>query len=504
MSLEVGMSIDLIKIQLPITETLLVGEDISDSAEFEWLDTELMKVGSLAHESIEWDKIKDLSWKLLTEKSKDYRLLSFLIQSLQQKPEFKYYLQSIAVLHLFLDRYWQAFPYEKDGKRVDLNRTRFLVPLLKRSIQRFDEYRTTVSTVQKRELLNTLNKIALIFEKQGIEIDDLEYFIRISEQVEATHSLEVAGNHPHDNNLSTLNNRAGSHGSSHGSSHNSAGIYDSIFAFFKAENDIKFIHKLIAQLEKNEEFLLALIMRRIALWDDIHEVPLHESNGETTLAAPSQEVIGRSQQLLSSETFSLDSWLQLENSLMRAPFWLDAHRISAFVAGSLFSKVYEIEIKQRVNTLLDRLPVLKKLTFSNGMKYISEETLEWLQEDNALLSNSNHSVESENIVNDQGFYDLKLWNNYLQETDQYYKAEGFTQTLHWVQQKIQKAENLREEVLWQLALSQLYKREGLSELAQRNNQAVIYQITHIDLQEWEPQIFEFLQHGASSKEIILE
>lgn len=501
MSLEVGMSIDFRKIQLPITEALLLGEDISDSAEFEWLDTELMKVGSLAHESIEWDKIKKLSWKLLIEKSKDYRLLSFLIQSLQQEPEFEYYLQSITVLHLFLERYWQAFPYEKNGKRVDLNRTRFLVSLLKRSIQQFDVYRTTISTVQKRELLNTLNQISLIFEKQGIQIDDLKYFIRICEQVETIDSLEVADNLSQDNSLSTVNNNSAGN---HGSSHNSAGIYDSVFAFFKAEKDIKFIHKLIVQLEKSEEFLLALIVRRIALWDDIHEVPLHESNGETTLAAPSQEVIGRSQQLLLSEIFSLNSWLQIENSLMKAPFWLDAHRISAFVAGRLFSKVYEIEIKQRVNTLLDRLPALKKLTFSNGMKYISEETLEWLQEDNTLLSNSNYSMKNDGFVNDHEFYDLKLWNNYLQETDKYYKTEGFTKALHWVQQKIQKAENLREEILWQLALSQLYKREGLSELAQRNNQAIIYQITHTDLQEWEPQIFEFLQHGMSSKEIILE
>ena len=55
---------DLAKVIAPFEALEGVGKDFTYQSDFEWLDTEVMKVGSLSHESIEGNKIEELSIRI--------------------------------------------------------------------------------------------------------------------------------------------------------------------------------------------------------------------------------------------------------------------------------------------------------------------------------------------------------------------------------------------------------------------------------------------------------
>lgn len=485
------MKLDLLEIQKPISETATLGTDLSQSLDFEWLDTELMKVGSLTHESIEWEKIEKLSWKILTKESKDYRVLSFFIQALLQKNDFEYLQQSITLIQLFLEHHWLAYPYDKETPRVKRNRQRFLAQILKRILQKVEEQPNfTISEDDKITLNSSLNTLKEILQQKESSLDELEQLMQIFDH------LFVRGNN---------SNQAEKSVDSVDKEDNSKSASDtksvSILAFLKSEKDDKLAYRLIEQCEKNEEFLLAIIIRRLLLWDGIKELPVHDNEGETTISSPSQETISKAHLLLSSETPSIEDWEQLEVSLMKAPFWLDAHHASAIVASKLFSVAHGVEIKNRVKAFLKKFPQLKTLTFSNGIPYLSEKTLTWIENEVVLETFKEEDLVDSpaNMVAEETFYETHLWNSYLQEADKLYTEEGFSQALHGLHQKIEQSINLREKVLWQLSLSQLYQREKLPELALHNNQTIMTQLNDINLSEWEPQIFELLQKKAISK-----
>lgn len=481
MSLEIGgMNIDLLKIQNPISKTAPLGADLSYSADFEWLDTELMKVGSLTHESIEWVKIEKLSWQILTTESKDYRVLSFLIQALLQKNDLKSFTQSIMLLKLFLEKNWLAYPYQTEGSRIDRNRQRFLTQLLKRVSQKQEDTFPEIPKDQQESLIKNFQDIKSNLAQKGVSLEELDHLINAIEQLGISNNIE--------SDATILQSVT----SSNSPASSSKGSYSSFIQFLKAEKDSTFANRLIEQLEVNEEFLLATMMRRMVLWEDIKEIPIHSNNGETTLSSPSQEVISRANLLLNNDNVVFDEWLQLEKSLTRAPFWLDAHRISALVANKLFSPSFEIEIKKRLNDFLGKLPQLKTLTFSNGTPFITEATLHWLKEDIVFTAQEADVKTDIDTDNQRDFYQLNLWNNYLLQADEFYEQSGFIKALHHLHEQIQQAQNLREKVLWQLSISQIYRREGLDELANHNNQIIITQITDTHLNEWEPQIFELL------------
>ena len=62
-----------------------VGESLAEDDTMEYLDNEVMKVGSLAHTGVEWGKIESESLRLLADTSKDLKVFGFLLLCLQRR-----------------------------------------------------------------------------------------------------------------------------------------------------------------------------------------------------------------------------------------------------------------------------------------------------------------------------------------------------------------------------------------------------------------------------------
>ena len=59
-----------------------VGESLAEDSALEFLEDEVMKGGSLAHNDIDWNKVESVALQLLADRSKDIKVLGFLMVSL--------------------------------------------------------------------------------------------------------------------------------------------------------------------------------------------------------------------------------------------------------------------------------------------------------------------------------------------------------------------------------------------------------------------------------------
>ena len=97
-----------------------VGEALGDDATLESLENEIMKVGSLAHTDIDWSKVESDALTILSDRSKDLKVLGFLLVALQRGGDGERFALSLYLLHRVLDEWWeQAWPYPGEtGKRA--------------------------------------------------------------------------------------------------------------------------------------------------------------------------------------------------------------------------------------------------------------------------------------------------------------------------------------------------------------------------------------------------
>ncbi|MEF1221169.1 type VI secretion system ImpA family N-terminal domain-containing protein, partial [Photobacterium damselae] len=79
-----------------------VGLRIIDDPLLDFIDSQMMKVGSLSHADVQWNEVESCVVNLLSNKTKDIKLLTVLLQCLQHQPTPERFTLSIAVLVDFM------------------------------------------------------------------------------------------------------------------------------------------------------------------------------------------------------------------------------------------------------------------------------------------------------------------------------------------------------------------------------------------------------------------
>src|SRR5690554_5215812 len=118
----------------PIAGEAPMGENLADDAALEYLEDEIMKVGSLAHNDIDWPRVESESLKLLADRSKDIKVLGFLMLSLQRGGDGERFVLSLYLLHRVLDDWWEAaWPYP--GAKGQRARKMLFTQILQRALK---------------------------------------------------------------------------------------------------------------------------------------------------------------------------------------------------------------------------------------------------------------------------------------------------------------------------------------------------------------------------------
>ncbi len=93
-----------------------IGVVLEDSADYLRLEAEMMKVGSLQHQDVDWDTAEALAITMLSHKGKDLKVLGHLLHCLQHEGNGVRFALSLRLLAGCLEAWW-ALAYPFNGAR---------------------------------------------------------------------------------------------------------------------------------------------------------------------------------------------------------------------------------------------------------------------------------------------------------------------------------------------------------------------------------------------------
>ncbi|WP_368543501.1 type VI secretion system protein TssA [Enterobacter soli] len=412
-----------------------------DNPEWEYVDGEIVKLGSLNHAQLDLPELQRRGLRLLASESKDFRLVSHLLRTLQHAGD---HLLAVQMLAQYVSHYWgAAWPQSA------ANKTRFASQILKR----FEPGIATVAPALRDDLSGALAKLAVCWQEAGepalaSAVDALSALCQRAfrdaapppESVTAAPAPAVAVQAAPTVSVD---------------SHDEKAWRDTLL---KVASILCERHPAQGQGYR---------LRRHALWQGITSAPLAESDGRTPLAAVSADRVADYEARFARADMAL--WQEVEQSLLRAPYWLDGHHLSARIAQSLGYREVAQAIRDEARGFLARLPGLVELLFTDRTPFASETTRQWLSDEPAAAAASDVAQQ--------------VW--------QRHQEQGLEATLAWLEQ--QPEGNPRARFYREYLTAQLLDASGMAALARQHYHTLYQSARHVALAEWEPELLQQLE-----------
>lgn len=296
------------------------------NADWEFIDSEIVKLGSLAHSQLDIPELQRRGLMLLASETKDFRLLAHLLRTLQHAGDI---LLATRMLAQYTEHYWTcAAPQNMAHKK------RFAAQVIKRFESAVQDFAGNAATIQRDALLGELAKLAQCWQAHNAPelakaTDDLFALFQRAFR-------DVAPEMPSSARTAAIAPQATA-GSVPDMSPHTVAAQPPVAATpipqvtvdshdDKAWRDT--LLKVAAILcERQPESPQGYRLRRHALWQTITSPPQAESDGRTPLAAFPVDMMDDYLARLNNADMAL--WQQVEKSLLLAPYWLDGHYLSA-------------------------------------------------------------------------------------------------------------------------------------------------------------------------------
>lgn len=317
-----------------------------DNPNWEYIDGEIVKLGSLAHSQLDIPELQRRGLVILASESKDFRLLAHLLRTLQHAGDPHLALRLLA---LYVEHYWAvAAPQNMAHKK------RFASQVIKRFETGIEGFSQNAATEQRDALSGELAKLAQCWQSHNAPelaqaTDDLFALYQRAFNRAAPAPVPT----PAASGSSPQTTATSESGVTQPSAPAPQIVIDSHDD--KAWRDT--LLKVAAILcERQPDSPQGYRLRRHALWQNITSTPQAESDGRTPLAAVSADMVADYHAQLGSADMAL--WQQVEKSVLLAPYWLDGHCLSAQTALRLGYKQVADAIRDEVIRFLERLPQL--------------------------------------------------------------------------------------------------------------------------------------------------
>lgn len=425
-----------------------------DDPQWEFIDGQMVKLGSLAHSTLKIDDIQQQAMELLSQKSKDFRLMVHLLRTLQHAGDPSELMLAISLLADYVQHFWtSAWPQNLLHKR------RFAQQILKRFDSASNSFSQKASDAQRENVQGLLARLAQVWHDSepvlAKEVDGLRSsYVRKPERMvevvkQAEHSSQASATGvvspiPRLNPSLTIDN----------------------------SNDKAWRQTLLKMAdmlcELQPEVAMGFRLRRHAIWGTLTAPPMAQPDGRTPLATVSADRTADYLARLNNADVSL--WQQVEESLMLAPYWLDGHVLSAQIASRLGYDAVAQAIRDELDTFLVRLPALRTLFFNDMTPFLSSESADWLQQ------GAGHQGGDTTLEQDE------IW--------QCYQQQGLEAALQMINQQPQSEPRIR--FYHQLLSAQLFEKAGLTALAQQQYHSLLQVGQQLQLSEWEPSLIALL------------
>ncbi|MEQ1966231.1 type VI secretion system protein TssA [Xenorhabdus nematophila] len=440
-----------------------IGKALGDSdPAWEYIDSEMIKFGSLSHGSLDVDEIRRQALQLLSENSKDFRLMVHLLRTLQHAGNAAELILATELLTEYVKNYWEkAWPVKPLMKR------RLAQQVLKRFDSAQGSFTEQASKNERDDAQGALAHLAQCWHvnepELAKEVDQLR--TRYSRQPETV--PEAPKPAPVAAPTSTTESSVSTPQSYEAAPMPEVDVNSSSEKAWK--QTLLTVSDLLC--ERHPESPVGYSLRRHAVWHTLTTAPMANATGKTPLAPASAD---RTADYLARLPTANNKLLQqIEQSLTLAPYWLDGHAIAAQTALQLGYVNVALAIRDELNAFLDRLPVLKTLSFSDMSPFISPETLDWLAPEPVATGKGAVSADQEAI-----------WQCFAQQ--------GLEAALKMLEEHQQQLTEPRDQFYGQLLNAHLLEEAGMTSLAQQHYRNLLHTGQHMLLTQWEPSLLALL------------
>ena len=455
--------------------------DIDEDLEWLELDGDMVKLGSLEHQTLNISHLRHLAAQLLSTKSKDLRILAHFLRTLQHSGKVTELLIGLASFADYVENYWETSPPSQK-----IRKERLTQQIFKRFENMASYFSQDSSRLEKDQAKQQFARL-IEFWKDNVKLKaELEQLLQ-------RYTFTDKQIHQNDNVSDSSGDEKPNSGrkiiteSEHSTSdlRNISSEKEVIKPIVEpvsidTSNDRAWKNTLLKVadylIERDFSNPIGYQLRRFAIWSLITVAPLAE-NDRTQLAAVSQDRIN-DYKILIEKALSSDVWKEIEYSLTLAPYWIEGHYLSAKVAERMSCPQVAKAIKESVLSFIERLPELKQLKFNDGTPFISDECSSWLYDNNEI----NQALVSDIQLNEQ--------------IGDYYKEQGILNTLKFIND--QSYTDLRSQIYAQLSSIELLEKEGLHNLAKQQYFTLEQAISPIMVKDWEPSLFTLL-HDKQEK-----
>ena len=455
--------------------------DIDEDLEWLELDGDMVKLGSLEHQTLNISHLRHLAARLLSTKSKDLRILAHFLRTLQHSGKVTELLIGLVSFADYVEHYWETSPPSQK-----IRKERLTQQIFKRFENMASYFSQDSSRLEKDQAKQQFARL-IEFWKDNVKLKaELEQLLQ-------RYTFTDKQIHQNDNVSDSSGDEKPNSGrkiiteSEHSTSdlRNISSEKEVIKPIVEpvsidTSNDRAWKNTLLKVadylIERDFSNPIGYQLRRFAIWSLITVAPLAE-NDRTQLAAVSQDRIN-DYKILIEKALSSDVWKEIEYSLTLAPYWIEGHYLSAKIAERMSYPQVAKAIKESVLSFIERLPELKQLKFNDGTPFISDECSSWLHDKNEV----DQLLVSDIQLNEQ--------------IGDYYQKQGILNTLKFMNN--QSYTDLRSQIYAQLSSIELLEKEGLHNLAKQQYFILEQAISPIMVKDWEPSLFTLL-HDKQEK-----
>lgn len=462
------------RITQPISEDSPVGERLLDDSLLDFVESQMMKIGSLAHADVQWAEAENGACTLLERKTKDLKILTYLMQCLQHKATPEYFTLSIYILTDFINEYWESC-YPAPGPRGALPRRKYFSQVMQRTVKAAEVLdSSSFGFDQKDELEEALSRLEEAAKVQKLSIESVE---EVNSLVRRKLSVVSSG----ESETTEASATSGKTNIAEPIPQVSSPKLEIDNSSDRAvKQTLLKVADLLADLDEGQS--LSLRLRRFAVWFSISAAPEADSSGVTQLMPVSADRAKEYEEQLQRGA-DLALWRKVEKSLTVAPFWFDGQFLSYRVATKLGKKEWAEAIHSEAHAFISRLPSLLHLSFTGGIPFANQETIRWL----------NSGASQDGITETGGD-----WTALRGEVFELAEEGGVSVALARLNEGFSTAEEPRDKFYWRMLSADVMHGHQLSAIAHQEYENLLGQISSLSVTDWEPSLIHRLKTAVSA------
>lgn len=445
------------------------------------IDEQVMKFGSLQHDTIDWNGLISNSHQYLVENCKDYKVLQYLGYALLYK-EFKSNLIEFLSLFSEFNKKFLFNAYPKPSADHTINR--FKVKSISLILERFENAISNnlevKFTAKENETVNQLTEALLDQLREYIPNAEsilvrLQRFVK--ERSDSVENILVNKENEVSQNNNTLSVEP-VRTLKTVSETTSLNIPDINEFQLTNSRQLKQFYLQVADTscKLQPSSILGYVSRRFGLWHNITQLPEMNEQGITAMqSVPIDKVSDYRDKVVSSPSIELLE--RIEKTLTTSPYWIEGSYLSAKCCEVLKFQDVAKAIRSVTKQFVEKFPAFHLAKFQNGDLFLSHSVSDWLFEEDSANSTSQDVIQNQP---DNGF-------------DELYLSEGFVAVLKKIDEQLKSVKDIRAKHYLQIEKIRFFLKEGmvsiaLNELSELNNICRKYTV-----EEWDSSFFTQLE-----------